>query len=29
VLLLAGLTTAMAAAAYAVVHRYRNEVVPV
>jgi MFS family permease len=29
VLLLAGLTTAMAAVAYAVVHRYRNEVVPV
>jgi MFS family permease len=29
VLLLAGLTTAMAAAAYAVVHRYRNEMAPV
>jgi MFS family permease len=29
VLMLAGLTTAMAAAAYAVVHRFRNEVVPV
>jgi hypothetical protein len=28
VLLLAGLTTAMAAAAYALVHRYRDEVVP-
>jgi hypothetical protein len=27
-LLLAGLTTAMAAAAYALVHRYRDEVVP-